>query len=217
MPPGWPFTLRANGLWSRRRDLALSSPSPKARSFLLLWPHEQPRWQHEGGHPFYSGPSMGRSRVSGGQKEKSPLLHPLLWPVDILPLLDEGLFFSKLISLRCQWVMTQVPAGAPGCSVSAGHWPAGDRPDPPRLMLPKLPLLPHQTTSPLGLVRGPQRGPRAQSRVPGGDYLEGLGPPGKTDSYLVSAISSPTPRLAIGPVCGCPSPWHPISISSSVC
>lgn len=62
-------------------------------------------------------------------------------------------------------------------------------------MLPKLPLLPHQTTSPLGLVCGPQRGHRAQSRVTAGDNLEGLGPPGKKDSHLVSAVSSPTARL----------------------
>lgn len=53
-------------------------------------------------------------------KGKSSLLHPLLWPVDILPLLDEGLFFLKL-SLRCQWVMARVTAGAPASSVSAGH------------------------------------------------------------------------------------------------
>ena len=69
-------------------------------------------------------------------------------------------------------------------------------------MLPQLPLLPHQTTSPLGLVRGPQQGHRAQSRVTGGDNLEGLGPLGKKDSYLVSAISSPTAGLATSPVCG---------------
>ena len=48
---------------------------------------------------------MGKSISEDIRKEKSSLLHPLIWPVDILPLLDKGLFFSLNLSLRCQWIM----------------------------------------------------------------------------------------------------------------
>lgn len=45
---------------------------------------------------------MGKSQVSEDtRKEKPSLLYPLVWPVDVLPLLDKGLFFLNL-SLRRQ-------------------------------------------------------------------------------------------------------------------
>lgn len=53
---------------------------------------------------------MGKSQVSEDtRKEKPSLLYPLVWPVDVLPLLDKGLFFLNL-SLRHQWMAAPVTA-----------------------------------------------------------------------------------------------------------